>query len=101
MKYTHLNENERFAIDLYFNYENKSITQIARILNRNKSTISRELKRNLNKFGKYNYKISHYKYRYRLEYKFYFSFLKYDEFSKLFKSKFDKNFMELKQHIKI
>ncbi len=25
MKYAHLNENERFAIDLYFNYENKSI----------------------------------------------------------------------------
>ena len=45
MSYTHLTIEERACIAVYYK-ENKTITQIARLLNRHKSTISRELFRN-------------------------------------------------------
>ena len=40
-----LSHNERYLIDILFNQERKSISEIGRILNRSKSIISRELKR--------------------------------------------------------
>ena len=43
--YTHLTPFEREKI-LFFLAEGKSITEIAHLLNRSKSTISRELRRN-------------------------------------------------------
>ena len=43
--YTHLTPFEREKI-LFFLAEGKSITEIARLLKRSKSTISRELRRN-------------------------------------------------------
>ena len=58
MKYKHLNENDRYMIDILFNQEKRSISQIGRILKKNKSTISRELKRNLNNFSSYEFKIT-------------------------------------------
>lgn len=44
--YTHLTPFEREKI-LFFPAEGKSITEIAHLLSRNKSTISRELRRNV------------------------------------------------------
>ena len=46
MEYTHLSLSERNLIQHFFNYENLSISEIAKKINRSKSTISRELKRN-------------------------------------------------------
>ncbi|MCS7205622.1 MAG: helix-turn-helix domain-containing protein [Leptospiraceae bacterium] len=45
MKYKHLSLNERKEIERLYG-EGYTITKIAKILNRNPSTISRELKRN-------------------------------------------------------
>ncbi|MBQ3621928.1 helix-turn-helix domain-containing protein, partial [bacterium] len=46
MKYTHLSISERNLIQHFFNDEKLSISEIAKKINRSKSTISRELKRN-------------------------------------------------------
>ena len=46
MEYTHLNLSERNLIQHFFNDEKLSISEIAKKINRSKSTISRELKRN-------------------------------------------------------
>lgn len=44
-KYTHLNETERKQIERWYETENKPQSEIARLLGRDKSTISREIKR--------------------------------------------------------
>ncbi|PJZ79837.1 IS30 family transposase [Leptospira meyeri] len=54
MKYCQLTPNERFAIYLFLQ-QNYSLTEIAESLNRHKSTISREIKRNTGGRG-YRYK---------------------------------------------
>ena len=43
--YKHLSENERFLIYKYLK-QNKTVTEIAKLLNRNKGTISREIAKN-------------------------------------------------------
>ncbi|TGL67431.1 IS30 family transposase [Leptospira jelokensis] len=54
MKYCQLTPNKRFAIYLFLQ-QNYSLTEIAKSLNRHKSTISREMKRNTGGRG-YRYK---------------------------------------------
>ena len=48
MLYTQIHKDERILIEFLFNVQNKSISEIAKLTNRNKSTISREIKRNSN-----------------------------------------------------
>ncbi len=43
--YTHLTEHERYHINV-MNKQNCPLTEIAKTMGRNKSTISREIKRN-------------------------------------------------------
>lgn len=53
MSYTHFTPEERECLaELY--REGRRISEIARLLNRNKSSVSRELKRNKNYFNRYN-----------------------------------------------
>ena len=54
-KLNKLSHNEHFLIDILFNQERKSISEIAKILQRSKSVISCELKRNAFD-GYYNHK---------------------------------------------
>ncbi|MDE5841915.1 MAG: IS30 family transposase [Malacoplasma sp.] len=90
MLYKHLSENERIIIYFSFYIKNESISQIAKDLNRNKSTISRELKRNLNSFGLYNPSYAQRKYRRRKRNTHIFCMLKYKSFTDLFLEKFNK-----------
>lgn len=53
MSYQHLTIEERACIAVYYK-QNKSKTEIAQLLNRNKSTISRELRRNHSRDDGYN-----------------------------------------------
>lgn len=53
MSHHHLTIEERACIAVYYK-EKRSITEIARLLNRNKSTISREIKRNPSRDEGYN-----------------------------------------------
>ena len=53
MSYNHLTINERACIAIYLK-EEKNITEIAKMMKRSKSTISRELKRNTNINNEYN-----------------------------------------------
>lgn len=46
-KYTHLNYTERTQIERWYNIENKSKTEIAKLLNKSERTIRREIKRGL------------------------------------------------------
>ncbi|KZN50871.1 IS30 family transposase [Pseudoalteromonas luteoviolacea] len=54
-KYSHLSHTERKLIFNWFHYQDKTIREIARLLERSHSTISRELKRNI-----YNYYVPTY-----------------------------------------
>ena len=90
MLYTHLTEKERWIIHHLFFTKKESISQIAKELNRNKSTISRELKRNLNKFGFYNPDSAQKKYIRRKGNTHIFCMLKYKSFTELFLEKFNK-----------
>ena len=45
MNYKQLTTEERYSIDVLFKVEKESISKIADILKRNKSTISREIKK--------------------------------------------------------
>ncbi|WPL41359.1 helix-turn-helix domain-containing protein [Malacoplasma iowae] len=51
--YKHLTKEERCLIYFLWNKEKYSMNKIAKILNKNKSTISRELKRNTSSTGIY------------------------------------------------
>lgn len=53
MSYHHLTIDERACIGIYYN-QNKCVSEIARLLNRSKSTISRELRRNHSRDDGYN-----------------------------------------------
>ena len=54
MSYTHLTREERFCLEVLLN-KGLSIRAIARILRRSPSTISRELRRNRNKYRYQHY----------------------------------------------
>ena len=70
--YKHLVESERNLIDFLFNQEKKSICEIARLLKRNKSTISREIKRNTIN-ARYNCVLAQRKYQERFYHKYFFT----------------------------
>lgn len=97
-KYTQLNENERILIDHLFNKEKFSICEIANKLKRNKSTISREIKRNTIN-GIYNFQHAQHKYKSRQWHKHMFYLEKYSEFTNYFLKYFDKNFYGVKATI--
>lgn len=85
--YCHLTEKERFFIQR--NLKRYSITEIARLLQRSKSTISREIKRNT--FNSvYDHIFAHEKYNKRKLNKHSFKKLKFQLFTKLFILYFDK-----------
>ncbi|BBG40652.1 transposase [Mycoplasmopsis californica] len=96
-KYTHITKSDREAIKSYLEI-NLSIRKIANILHKNPSTVSREIKRNLDKFGKYSPFYADIKAQRRHYHKYYFKFLnsKYSEFSELFLKKFDKKYYGVK-----
>lgn len=87
--YKHLTKEDRFTISLLFFKENKSLNYIAKFLNKNRSTISRELKRNTF-YGNYYYKKANRKYIRRKSNCHMFCMLKYKTFTELFLSKFNK-----------
>ncbi|WPL35951.1 helix-turn-helix domain-containing protein [Malacoplasma iowae] len=60
--YKHLTKEERCLIYFLWNKEKYSMNKIAKILNKNKSTISRELKRNTSSTGIYYSSTAHKKY---------------------------------------
>ena len=91
MKYTQLNESERDLIQYFFNEEKLTISQIAKKINRNKSTISRELKRNtFDHF--YDAETANKKAFHHHRNKYFFHNLKYEEFSRLFLKYYDKRY---------
>ncbi|PYF43103.1 IS30 family transposase [Metamycoplasma alkalescens] len=97
-KYKHLSYDERVIIETLFE-QGGTISHIARVLNRSKSTISREIKRNTNYNGIYSHKYSQYKYIARRNHKHFFKFTinnVYDEFTKIFKRKYDKRYYGIK-----
>ncbi len=55
--YLHLTEHERYHIHM-MNRQNHTLTEIAKTMDRNKSTISREIKRNIGGNG-YRHKPDH------------------------------------------
>ncbi|WPL35719.1 helix-turn-helix domain-containing protein [Malacoplasma iowae] len=57
--YKHLTKEERCLIYFLWNKEKYSMNKIAKILNKNKSTISRELKRNTSSTGIYYSSTAH------------------------------------------
>lgn len=88
--YKHIQENERFLIEFLFIKEHKTITQIAKILNRNKSSIARELKRN--SLESYNASIANIKAKERQWHKHSMYLLKYQEFTKEFLKIYEKRY---------
>ncbi|MDP4043188.1 helix-turn-helix domain-containing protein, partial [Mycoplasmopsis arginini] len=54
-KYNHLTDSERIIIENYLKL-NYSLRMISRLIKRNVSTLSREIKRNTNEFGVYEFK---------------------------------------------
>ena len=91
MEYTHLSISERNLIQHFFNDEKLSISEIAKKINRSKSTISRELKRNtFDHF--YDADIASKKAFCRHRNKYFFHNLKYEEFSKLFLRYYNKRY---------
>ena len=91
MEYAHLSQRERDLIQHFFNEENLSISEIAKKINRNKSTISRDLKRNTSDYF-YDAEAAHKKALSRHRNKYFFHNLKYEEFSKLFLRYYDKRY---------
>ena len=91
MEYAHLSQSERNLIQHFFNEENLSISEIAKKINRNKSTISRELKRNTSDYF-YDAEAASKKAFCRHRNKYFFHNLKYEEFSKLFLRYYDKRY---------
>ena len=88
-KLNKLSHNEHFLIDILFNQERKSISEIAKILQRSKSTISFELKRNTFD-GYYNHKTAQAKTIERRWHNHSMYLLKYKEYTKEFTKIFDK-----------
>lgn len=89
--YNHFSENDRFLIDTLYNAEHKSIREIAKILQKNPSSVSREIKRN-KVYGDYVYLIAQNKAKDRSWHCHSFYLHKYSDFAKLFKKYYDKRF---------
>ncbi|WPL36744.1 helix-turn-helix domain-containing protein [Malacoplasma iowae] len=87
--YKHLTKEERCLIYFLWNKEKYSMNKIAKILNKNKSTISRELKRNTSSTGIYYSSSAHKKYIRRKSNCHMFFMLKYKNFTDLFIQKFN------------
>ncbi|WP_412032374.1 IS30 family transposase [Malacoplasma muris] len=89
MLYNHLSEKERAIIEFMFYQEKRSLNSIAKELNRHRSTISRELKRN-ESCGIYNSNNAHKKYLNRKWNSHAFYLDRYKSFTDLFLDKFRK-----------
>ena len=85
--YKHLTKEERHLIYLLWNKEKYLMNKISKILNKNKSTISRELKRNTSSTGIYYSLSAHKKYIRKKSNCHLFSILKYKNFYRFFYSK--------------
>ena len=102
MKYKHISSEERYLIDCLFNKERKSISKIAQILGRHKSSISRELKRNTgidyskNNLAIYDCEIALCKATKRQEHKWFFHKDKYQDFIQAFKNNFENKYAGVK-----
>ena len=81
--------NMSVTIDFLYHKEKRSICNIAKLLNRNKSSISREIKRNTDK-GYYSYRRAEEKSITRTKNKYMFRVEKHKEFNDLFLKYFDK-----------
>ncbi len=91
-KFKHFSFEDLVKIEFLLQ-QNKSIRFIARQLNVSPSTVSREIKRNLNEYGVYEANLAITKRRKRYYHRYYFRFVvlgKYEEFSKIFAIKYDK-----------
>ena len=75
--YKHLTKEERHLIYLLWNKKKYSMNKISKILNKNRSTISRELKRNTSSIRVYYSLYAHKKYIKRKSNCHLFSMLKY------------------------
>ncbi len=91
MLYTQLTIDERMIIDYLYNQQHCSISFIAKELNRNKSTISREIKRNTTYYG-YNHEFANKLYVRRQHHKYFMHTRRYDEFTELFLKYYDKKY---------
>lgn len=91
MTYKHILNEEREIIAHLFNVQKLSISKIANQLNRHKSTISREIKRNESN-GFYEPNLAHKKYLNRKWHSHSFYLTKYNNFSELFKERYDKRY---------
>ena len=87
--YKHLSNEERHLIYILWNKEKYSMNKIAKILNKNRSTISRELKRNTSSTGIYYPTTAHKKYIRRKSNCHMFFMMKYKNFTDLFLKKFN------------
>ena len=87
--YKHLSNEERHLIYILRNKEKYSMNKIAKILNKNRSTISRELKRNTSSTGIYYPTTAHKKYIRRKSNCHMFFMMKYKNFTDLFLQKFN------------
>uniref|UniRef100_UPI00366CB47B helix-turn-helix domain-containing protein n=1 Tax=Corynebacterium marambiense TaxID=2765364 RepID=UPI00366CB47B len=97
-KYNHLTDSERIIIENYLKL-NYSLRMISRLIKRSASTLSREIKRNINEFGVYEFKYASLKTKERFRHKYYFKFVdnkKFKTFSKAFLQKYDKKFFGIK-----
>ena len=89
--YKQLTKNERFFVDYCFNIQHLTMRSIAKMLGKNPSTISREIKRNsINKI--YFYQTAHVKKNNRSWHKHAFYLYKYEEFTKLFVKYYNKRY---------
>ena len=82
--YNHLTKEETQLIYLLLNKEEYSINKIVKILNKNRSTISRELKRNTSSTEIYYSLSAHKKYIRRKSNCHLFSMFKYKNFTDIF-----------------
>lgn len=93
-KYKHLSIRERSIIECEFYDKKSSLSEIAKLLNRSKSSISRELKRNVNNNGFYSSINAEDRRIRRFSYKKSFPHLnqKYSDFTNEFKREYDPYF---------
>ncbi|WP_254616023.1 helix-turn-helix domain-containing protein [Mycoplasma sp. OR1901] len=97
-KYKQITKEERFFIQKSIE-NNYSLRSIARELNRNISSISREFKKNCNYYGSYDFEFADQQRLKRKSYKYLFRFdinFKFEDFSNYFKKKYDKKFHGVK-----
>ncbi|MDW2834821.1 helix-turn-helix domain-containing protein [Mesomycoplasma ovipneumoniae] len=91
-KFKHFSFEDLVKIEFLLQ-NNKSIRFIAKQLNVSPSTVSREIKRNLNEYGIYEANLAIRKRQKRYYHRYYFKFVelgKYEEFSRIFALKYDK-----------